>query len=141
MRARETADDDAEFYEQVADLLRPGEEDLEGLVVHTAFTADEETEMYQATVEVGDLVAGFVTDETTFVYSGNDDPEFGLNQHQGRTVDGEEFVWECQQPLRDGSFDVVFYWRATGEHAAVVEAVREAGYDAVGVAEDGRLDA
>jgi len=32
-----------------------------------------------------------------YVYSGNNDPDFSSNQHQGKTIDGDEFVWECQQ--------------------------------------------
>jgi hypothetical protein len=128
---------DADLYRRAADLLRPGDIDLEGAVVHTDYGSDDESLLHQATVEVGDVIAGFVTDEATYVYSGNDDERFGLNQHQALTVEGDEFVWECQQLLRDGTFDVVFYWEATAAHDEVLAAIREAGYDAVGVTEDG----
>ncbi len=128
---------DADLYRRAAELLRPGEIALEGAVVHTDFGSDEESLAHRATVEIGDVIAERVTEADTYVYSGNDDEQFGLNQHQALTLPGDEFVWECQQLLRDGSFDVVFYWEATDDHAAVVDAIRETGYDAVGVTEAG----
>jgi hypothetical protein len=130
---------DEDLYRRAAELLRPGEIRLAGAVVHTGYDPDEESLAHRATVEIGDTIADHVTDADTYVYSGNDDERFGLNQHQGLTVEGDEFVWECQQLLRDGRFDVVFYWAATDDHAGVVDAIRDAGYDAVGVTEDGPM--
>jgi hypothetical protein len=131
---------DPELYRQAAALLEPGDMTLHGAVVHTDLTGDEESAMYETTLAVGDIIAGHVDAGQTYVYSGNDDPEFGLNQHQGRTLDGEEFVWECQQPLRDGTFDVVIYWKAVDPetHEAILADIRAAGYDAVGITADGR---
>jgi hypothetical protein len=49
--------------------------------------------------------------------------------------------------LRDGSFDVVFYFEASADTEGLLGAVREAGYDATGVRgdasdpEDAALDA
>ncbi|MFW6435439.1 MAG: DUF5778 family protein, partial [Halovenus sp.] len=42
----------------------------------------------------------------------------------------ESFVWECQQLLRDGSFDVVFYFEADADGESLLADVRAAGYDA-----------
>ena len=94
--------------------------------------------MHQATVSVGDLIAEFVgeTPEETYVFSGTDDPEFASNQHQGLTLDGEDFVWECQQLLRDGSFDVVFYFEASADLAGILDAVDADGYEATAVRGD-----
>jgi hypothetical protein len=129
---------DDELRRRTWELLQPGEIDLDGLVVHTDFDGSQEPEMHQATVEIGDLIAdqaGYEPSET-FVYSGTDDSEFASNQHQGLTLDDESFVWECQQLLRDGSFDVVFYFEADADTEALLGAVREAGYDASAVRGD-----
>jgi hypothetical protein len=129
---------DAELRRRTWQLLQPGEIDLDGLVVHTAFGGDQETSMHQATIEVGGIIAEHagLDPAETYVYSGNDDTEFASNQHQGLTLSGDEFVWECQQLLRDGSFDVVFYFEAGAGTGAVLSAVREAGYDASAVRGD-----
>jgi len=114
---------DAELVHRTWRLLQPGDIDLNGLIVHTGFDGSQETRMHQATIEIGDVIAdhaGYDPAET-YVESGNDDPDFSSNQHQGLTLDDGTFVWECQQLLRDGSFDVVFYYEA-GAHHAVVEA-------------------
>jgi hypothetical protein len=129
---------DAELRRRTWQLLQPGEIDLDGLVVHTSFGGDRETAMHQATIEVGDIIAdhaGYDPTET-YVYSGNDDTEFASNQHQGRTLSGDAFVWECQQLLRDGSFDVVFYFEAGVGTDGILSAVREAGYRASAVRGD-----
>jgi hypothetical protein len=128
----ETAD--ADLYRRVEALLEPGDIQLNGLVLHTDLTTDEEAVLHERTVAVGDLVAEHATDEDTYIYSGNDDPDFGLNQHQGLTLTGDEFVWECQQLLRDGTYDVVFYYEASADHEAILEAVEaETGDRVVGV--------
>jgi hypothetical protein len=72
--------------------------------------------------------AGFEPTDT-YVYSGTDDEDFGVNQHQGLTLDDEAFVWECQQLLREGTFDLVFYYEATADHEAIAEAVEALGHD------------
>ena len=118
-------------------LLQPGEVELNGAIVHTDLSGQEDIEMHQATVEVGEIIDDHaVPDADTFVYSGVDDEEFASNQHQGLTVEGGEFVWECQQLLRDGSFDLVFYYEAAADHSAILDAIREAGYEVTGVRGD-----
>jgi len=129
---------DADLRRRTWELLQPGEIALDGLVVHTNLDSSRETEMHQASVEVGDIIARHAGHDPTetFVYSGTDDPEFASNQHQGLTLDDESFVWECQQLLRDGSFDLVFYFEADADTEVILAAVREAGYDAMGVRGD-----
>jgi hypothetical protein len=126
---------DAELRRRTWKLLQPGEIKLDGLVVQTEFDGSQEPEMHQATVEVGELIAdhaGYEPTET-FVYSGTDDSEFASNQHQGLTLEDESFVWECQQLLRDGSFDVVFYFETTADTEKLLDAVRTKGYDATAI--------
>lgn len=134
----ETADED--LYRRAAALLEPGAVDLHGAVVHTGVESDAEPTLHQVTIEVGDIVAEHVHAEDTYVYSGTDDPEFGVNQHQGRTIDDDSFVWECQQLLRGDTFDLVIYWKASDTQRAILDAIDEAGYDAVGVTEAGQIN-
>ncbi|PSQ43144.1 hypothetical protein BRD17_06750 [Halobacteriales archaeon SW_7_68_16] len=110
-------------------LLEPGGIELAGVIVHTDLTGDDEIEMHDRSVAIGETIADHATDDgtDTYVHSGVDDPEFASNQHQGVTVADDEFVWECQQLLRKGSFDLVFYYRAAA-HDAVCAALREAGH-------------
>jgi hypothetical protein len=126
---------DEDLYRRTKQLLEPGEVELNGAIVHTDFGGDEDIEMHQATVDVGEIVAEHAGHDPkdTFVYSGTDDSEFASNQHQGLTLDDEEFVWECQQLLREGSFDVVFYYEASADHEAILEDVRELGFEVTGV--------
>jgi len=126
---------DPGLYQRTESLLEPGEIELNGLVVHTDLTGEQEAAMHRVTVEIGDVIARHagLDPGDTYVYSGTDDAEFGLNQHQGLTLDGDEFVWECQQLLREGSYDLVFYYEATADHEAIVEDVEGMGHEAVGV--------
>jgi hypothetical protein len=126
---------DEELHRRTKQLLEPGEIELNGAVVHTDFGGDEETEMHQATVDVGEIIAEHAgyDPKDTFVYSGTDDTDFASNQHQGLTLDDESFVWECQQLLREGSFDVVFYYEASADQQAILEDVRDLGFDVTGV--------
>jgi hypothetical protein len=124
---------DDPLYKRTWDLLQPGDIELNGLVVHTDLDGSTETEMHQATVELGELIAehaGYDPGDT-FVYSGTDDSEFASNQHQGLTLEDESFVWECQQLLRNGSFDLVFYFEANADVDSLIATVHEEGYDAV----------
>jgi hypothetical protein len=129
---------DEDLYRRTKQLLEPGDVELNGAIVHTDFDGDEDIEMHQATVDVGEIIAEHAGHDPTdtFVYSGTDDAEFASNQHQGLTLDDESFVWECQQLLRDGSFDVVFYYEATADSEGLLSAVRAAGYTATGVRGD-----
>jgi len=121
---------DAELRRRTWQLLQPGEIALDGLIVHTEYDGSQETRMHQATVEVGDAIAAHAGHDPsdTFVYSGTDDPEFASNQHQGRTLADESFVWECQQLLRDGAFDLVFYFERTDDLDGLGGSLREDGY-------------
>jgi hypothetical protein len=126
---------DTDLIQRTWQLLQPGEIALNGLIVHTEFDGSQETQMHQATLEVGEIIAEAAGHDPTdtYVESGNDSSEFSSNQHQGLTLDSEEFVWECQQLLRDGAFDIVMYYEARADHEAVQTAAREAGYTVTGV--------
>ena len=129
---------DDDLYRRTKQLLEPGEIQLNGAVVHTEYDNSEEIEMMQATIDVGERIAeGYGMDPTdTFVYSGSDDPQFSSNQHQGLTLEDEEFVWECQQLLRNGSFDLVFYYEASADHEAILDAIEDEGFAVTGVRGD-----
>jgi hypothetical protein len=116
-------------------LLEPGEIELVGVIVPMDVPTDDEPLLHQHTIEVGDTIAEHagIDPADTYVYSGNDDPDFGVNQHQGLTVEGDEFVWECQQLLREGTYVVVFYYEADADQDAILADLDAAGFDAVGV--------
>jgi len=126
----DTVDDD--LRRRTEALLEPGDIELNGAIVHTDLGGEEDLAMTDVTLAVGELIAEHAGVEEWYVHSGNDDPDFASNQHQGRTTDGE-FVWECQQLLREGTFDLVFYYQASIDQAALLDAVREAGYRVTGV--------
>ncbi|WP_232702712.1 DUF5778 family protein [Halobacterium wangiae] len=130
---------DENLYRETVELLRPGDIELAGAVVHTRYGSDEESLLHQLTLDAGDAVAAHAETGDTYVYSGNDSDEFGVNQHQGLTLADDEFVWECQQLLRDGRFDLVLYWEATGDHDAVLSDIAdvEGVEEVVGITEDG----
>lgn len=119
---------DTDLYERTKALLEPGDIELNGVIVHTDFGNDQEARLHQASLDVGDVIAEHADVGETYVYSGNDDSRFGLNQHQGLTLAGDEFVWECQQLLRDETFDVVFYYEATADQAAIVSDIEALGF-------------
>ncbi|WP_267640570.1 DUF5778 family protein [Haloarchaeobius amylolyticus] len=129
----DTVDDD--LKRRTKALLEPGEIQLNGAIVHTEYAGQEDVQMMQATLDVGDIIAEHAGHDPKDVYvnSGNDDPNFSSNQHQGLTLDGEEFVWECQQLLRNGSFDIVIYYEAAADHEAILADIEELGYDVTGV--------
>ena len=126
---------DEDLYRRTKALLEPGEIELNGAIVHTDFPGSEDVKMMQATIDVGDVIAESAGHDPRdcYVYSGNDDPQFSSNQHQGLTLDGDEFVWECQQLLRQGSFDLVFYYEASADHEAILEGIEALGYRVTGV--------
>ncbi|MFB6159786.1 MAG: DUF5778 family protein [Haloferacaceae archaeon] len=131
---------DADLYRRTRALLEPGDVTLNGVVVHTDLDGSEDLEMQELTVELNDVIAAHSADAEageTYIYAGNDDADFSSNQFQGRRLDDDAFVWECQQLLREGSFDLVFYYRASADHVAIVEAVEERGFRATGVRTDG----
>jgi len=121
---------DEDLYRRTLALLEPGDIELVGVILHTELGTDSEPTLHQITLEAGDVIAehaGFDPTDT-YVHSGNDDPDFGLNQHQGLTLADDEFVWECQQLLREGTYDVVFYYEASADQEGIVEALREGGH-------------
>jgi hypothetical protein len=125
---------DEELYRRTERLLEPGEIDLDGLIVHTDIEGEEDIEMQEATLEIGEAIATHAGEAgNVYVYSGNDSSEFASNQHQGRTLDEDAFVWECQQLLREGTFDLVFYYEASADHEAILADLRAAGYTVTGV--------
>ena len=129
---------DEDLFQRTKALLEPGDIELNGVIVRTELTSAEEPTLHQATLDIGDVIseAAGLDPAATYVYSGNDDERFGVNQHQGLTLNDEAFVWECQQLMRDGTYDVVFYYGADADQSAVVEGVEELGFDATGVEGD-----
>jgi hypothetical protein len=119
---------DADLYRRAKALLEPGEIELEGVIVHTDLTGREDLEMHELTVELNDVIAEHAGKGESYIYAGNDDTQFASNQFQGLTLDDDEFVWECQQLLREGSFDLVFYFEATADRDAIVAEIEELGH-------------
>ena len=129
---------DNDLYQRTKALLEPGEIELNGAIVHTEYASDEDVQMMQATIDVGDVIAEAAGHDPRdcYVYSGNDDTDFSSNQHQGRTLEDEAFVWECQQLLRQGTFHIVIYYEASADHEAILEGIEELGFDVTGVRSD-----
>ncbi|MFC7130976.1 DUF5778 family protein [Haloferax chudinovii] len=115
----ETIDED--LYQRTLALLEPGDIELAGAIVHTDLTSREDLEMQELTVEINDVIAEHAGKGDAWIYAGNDDTDFSSNQFQGRSVEDDEFVWECQQLVRDGTFDLVFYYEAIADQDAIVE--------------------
>ncbi|MFB6178040.1 MAG: DUF5778 family protein, partial [Halobaculum sp.] len=118
---------DSDLYERTKALLEPGDVELIGCLVHTDLGGDEDLEMQELTVDINEIIAEHADAGETYIYAGNDDTDFSSNQFQGLTVDDEEFVWECQQLLRDGTFDLVFYYEADADQDAIVEDIEALG--------------
>lgn len=118
-----------DLVDQTSALLEPGEIDLVGIIVETGLSSDADVAMTEATIEVGETIATNVTDEPTYIYSGNDDTRFASNQHQGLTIEDDAFVWECQQLLVEGTFTLVFYFEAAADTQAIVETLKADGYE------------
>lgn len=115
----ETIDDD--LYQRTLALLEPGEIELLGAIVHTDLGGQEDLEMHELTVEINDVLAEHAGKGETYIYAGNDTDEFASNQFQGLTLEDDAFVWECQQLLREGTFDIVFYYEAGLDQDALAE--------------------
>jgi hypothetical protein len=112
---------DDSLYERTKALLEPGDIELVGAIVHTDLGGDEDLEMQELTVAINEVLADHAGKGETYIHAGNDDSQFASNQFQGLTLDDESFVWECQQLLRNGTFDLVFYYEATVDQATLVE--------------------
>jgi len=131
---------DRDLYERTRALLEPGDIELNGLIVHTDLDDGDEARLHETTLDVGDVIADHADKGDTYVYSGNDDSRFGMNQHQGLTIEEDEFVWECQQLLRDGTFDVVFYYEADADQRAIVDDAEALGLTVTSVLGDEDAD-
>ena len=114
---------DSDLYERTKALLEPGDIDLVGCIVHTTLSGREDLEMHELTVAANDVIAEHAGAGETYIEAGNDDTDFASNQFQGLTLDDESFVWECQQLLREGSFDVVFYYEVGVDQSALADAL------------------
>ncbi|WP_193309175.1 DUF5778 family protein [Halorubrum halophilum] len=110
---------DADLYTRTKALLEPGEIELVGCIVHTTLGGDEDLEMHELTVAINEVIADHADKGEAYIEAGNDDTSFSSNQFQGLTLDDEAFVWECQQLLRDGTFDLVFYYEAGVDQEAL----------------------
>ncbi|QCJ46263.1 DUF5778 family protein [Haloprofundus sp. MHR1] len=130
----ETLDDD--LYKRTKALLEPGEIQLNGVIVHTDLSGQEDLEMHELTVDLNDVIAEHAGKGEAYIYAGNDDTDFASNQFQGLTLEDDEFVWECQQLLRNGAFNLVFYYEADTDHEAIIEEIEEMGYRVTGVRGD-----
>ncbi|QKY20580.1 hypothetical protein B4589_009395 [Halolamina sp. CBA1230] len=112
---------DDDLYQRAKRLLEPGEIDLVGCIVHTTLGGEEDLEMHELTVAINDVIAEHAGKGESYIYAGNDTEEFASNQFQGNTVADDEFVWECQQLLREGTFDLVFYYEAGVDQEALAD--------------------
>ncbi|KPN29741.1 hypothetical protein SY89_00457 [Halolamina pelagica] len=112
---------DDDLYRRAKRLLEPGEIELEGSIVHTDLAGEEDLEMHELTVAINDVIAEYAEKGESYIYAGNDSEEFASNQFQGKTVADDEFVWECQQLLREGTFDLVFYYEAGVEQSSLAD--------------------
>ena len=112
---------DSDLYTRAKALLEPGDIELVGCIVHTNLEGEEDLEMHELTVAANEVIAEHAGKGETYIEAGNDDTDFSSNQFQGLTLDDEAFVWECQQLLREGAFDIVFYYEATVDQAALVD--------------------
>ncbi|SEO29645.1 hypothetical protein SAMN04487948_101593 [Halogranum amylolyticum] len=119
---------DEDLYQRTLALLEPGDIELVGIIVHTDLGGQEDLEMHELTVELNDVISEHAGKGETYIYAGNDSTDFASNQFHGLTLEDDEFVWECQQLLREGTFDLVFYYEATADQDAIVAAVEEADH-------------
>jgi hypothetical protein len=103
---------DDDLYARTKALLEPGDIELLGAIVHTDLSGQEDLEMHELTVDINEVLSGRADKGETYIYAGNDNTDFASNQFQGLTLEDEAFVWECQQLLRAGTFDLVFYYEA-----------------------------
>jgi len=110
---------DADLYTRTKALLEPGDIELAGCIVHTTLGGQEDLEMHELTVAINEVIADRAGKGEAYIEAGNDDTNFSSNQFQGLTLDDEAFVWECQQLLRDGTFDLVFYYEANVDQEAL----------------------
>ncbi|MFB6221043.1 MAG: DUF5778 family protein [Halolamina sp.] len=112
---------DDDLYQRAKRLLEPGDIELVGCLVHTDLDGQQDLEMHELTVALNDVIADHAGKGEAYIYAGNDSEEFSSNQFQGKTIEDEQFVWECQQLLREGTFDLVFYYEAGVDQRALAD--------------------
>ena len=127
-----TGKTDNELLADLRALLEPGDIELAGMIVGTGLGPDEEIALQEAILSIGETVADVAGVEGWYVYSGNDNPEFSSNQHQGLSLDDDAFLWECQTLFHNGELTIVIYYEAM-LHDALPDAVRNDGYSVTGV--------
>lgn len=126
--------DDPDLVRRTQALLDPGDIELNGVIVQTSIEGSDDLAMHDATIQVGEIIASIAgAGDDWYVYSGSDDPDFSSNQHQGLTIADDEFIWECQQLLPDGTFDLVFYYEASLDQEAILTTLEENGFSVTGV--------
>ncbi|MFB6196526.1 MAG: DUF5778 family protein, partial [Haloplanus sp.] len=74
MSESDVLDDD--LYRRTKALLEPGDIDLAGVIVHTDLTGQEDLEMQELTVDLNEVIAAHAGKGETYIYAGNDDPDF-----------------------------------------------------------------
>jgi len=116
---------DSDLYTRTKALLEPGDIELLGCIVHTTLGGQEDLEMHELTVAANEVIADHAEKGETYIEAGNDNTDFSSNQFQGLTLDDESFVWECQQLLRDGTFDLVFYYEADIDQKSLIADLTE----------------
>ena len=116
---------DSYLYTRTKALLEPGDIELLGCIVHTTLGGQEDLEMHELTVAANEVIADHAEKGETYIEAGNDNTDFSSNQFQGLTLDDESFVWECQQLLRDGTFDLVFYYEADIDQKSLIADLTE----------------
>jgi len=129
--------DDHELYQQAVSLLGPGETELVGVVVHTEYGRSQEAAMNELMLELGERIAAVLEEEEMYLYAGEDDDRFGAGQFHGRRLTDDAVIWECQQLIRDDTFDMVFYWEAEGRQDDVVDSLSKVTSPIVPITEDG----
>ena len=93
--------------------------------------------MNELMLELGERIAAVLQDGEMYVYAGEDDDRFGAGQFHGRRLSDDAVIWECQQLVRDDTFDLVFYWEAAGRQDAVLDSLSTVSTPIVPITEDG----
>lgn len=86
---------DEDFYQWIFVLFEFGDIEFVGVIVYIDFISCEDLEMQELIVEINDVIVEYVGKGDVWIYVGNDDIDFLLNQFQGFLVEDDEFVWEC----------------------------------------------
>lgn len=115
---------DDTLYAELLAFLEPGAIELIGIIIETTLERSEDLEVHELTVQLNDLIAAHSGKGESYIYAGNDSTAFASNQFQGRRLEDDAFVWECQHLVRQGRFTLVFYYEAEAAQAAIVDAVR-----------------